>query len=52
MTDIEGKSEWKTCIDVAGIKLPTGYYFGLTATTGDLAGLYQIKFKFDHAESR
>ncbi|XP_038064707.1 vesicular integral-membrane protein VIP36-like [Patiria miniata] len=42
MTDIDGKAEWKTCIDVDGIKLPTGYYFGISATTGQLADNHDI----------
>ena len=39
MTDIDGKAEWKTCIDVSGIKLPTGYFFGISSATGELAGV-------------
>ncbi|KAG8578541.1 hypothetical protein GDO81_010526 [Engystomops pustulosus] len=38
MTDIEGKNEWKNCLDISGVRLPTGYYFGATAATGDLSG--------------
>lgn len=38
MTDLEDKNEWKNCIDVTGVRLPTGYYFGASAGTGDLSG--------------
>lgn len=38
MTDVEDKNEWKNCIDIAGVRLPTGYFFGASAGTGDLSG--------------
>lgn len=38
MIDIDDKNEWKECIDIAGVRMPTGYYFGASAATGDLAG--------------
>lgn len=37
-TDIEGKNSWLECFSVNGVRLPTGYYFGVTAATGDLSG--------------
>nr|KAF6480606.1 lectin, mannose binding 2 [Molossus molossus] len=37
MTDLEDKNEWKNCIDITGVRLPTGYYFGASAGTGDLS---------------
>ena len=37
-TDIDGKNAWKQCFMVDGVRLPTGYYFGASAATGDLAG--------------
>ena len=37
--DIDGKNEWKPCLSVEGIRLPTSYYFGASAATGDLAGI-------------
>lgn len=46
-TDLENKNEWKDCFRVEGIELPTGYYFGSSATTGDLSDnhlIYSIKF--------
>lgn len=39
MLDTEGKQAWKECFQVKGVRLPTGYFFGASATTGDLAGL-------------
>lgn len=38
--DIDGKNEWKECFQSAGVRLPTGYYFGASAATGDLAGMW------------
>jgi len=37
-TDVDGKDTWKECFVVKGIRLPTNYYFGASATTGELAG--------------
>ncbi|KAJ6638194.1 Vesicular integral-membrane protein VIP36 [Pseudolycoriella hygida] len=46
-TDIENKNEWKQCFRVEGVKLPTGYYFGASATTGDLSDNHDIyAFRF------
>ena len=36
--NVDGDENWKDCFDVEGVELPTGYYFGLSAATGDLAG--------------
>ena len=41
-TDIANKGAWKECFSVKEIKLPTGYYFGVTATTGDLTDNHEI----------
>lgn len=41
-TDIEGKNSWIQCFSVDGVRLPTGYYFGVTAATGDLSGEYLL----------
>lgn len=39
MTNIDGdESQWKMCFSATDVDLPTGYYFGVTAATGDLAG--------------
>ncbi|KAL0608312.1 Vesicular integral-membrane protein VIP36 [Plecturocebus cupreus] len=42
MTDLEGENEWKNCIDITGVRLPTGYYFGASAGTGDLSDNHDI----------
>lgn len=38
MVDVDDKNEWKECIDIGGVRLPTGYFFGASAATGDLSG--------------
>ncbi|SPP82698.1 blast:Adenomatous polyposis coli protein [Drosophila guanche] len=46
-TDLENRNEWKSCFVVANVELPTGYYLGLSATTGDLSDNHDIhSFKF------
>ncbi|MGH0165617.1 UNVERIFIED_CONTAM: hypothetical protein FKN15_049256 [Acipenser sinensis] len=42
MIDVEDRSEWKECFDVSGVRLPTGYLFGSSAATGDLADNHDI----------
>ncbi|XP_078421840.1 lectin, mannose-binding 2-like a isoform X1 [Cetorhinus maximus] len=42
MINIEGKNEWKDCIDIPGVKLPLGYYFGVSSATGDLTDNHDI----------
>ncbi|XP_063304673.1 VIP36-like protein isoform X2 [Pelobates fuscus] len=42
MIDIDGKHEWKDCLDVPGVRLPRGYYFGASAVTGDLSDNHDI----------
>ncbi|NXV56713.1 LMA2L protein, partial [Molothrus ater] len=37
LIDIDGKHEWRDCIDVPGVRLPRGYYFGTSSVTGDLS---------------
>ncbi|XP_003401073.2 vesicular integral-membrane protein VIP36 [Bombus terrestris] len=41
-TDFSNKAAWKECFSVNDIKLPTGYYFGISATTGDLSDNHDI----------
>jgi mannose-binding lectin 2 len=36
------KAAWKECFSVKEIKLPTGYFFGISATTGDLSDNHEI----------
>ena len=38
--NIEGDDNWAECFNAPNIDLPTGYYFGFSAATGDLAGLF------------
>ncbi|XP_068608961.1 lectin, mannose-binding 2-like a [Brachionichthys hirsutus] len=42
MIDIDGQHEWRDCLDLPGVKLPLGYYFGATAITGDLSDNHDI----------
>ncbi|KAH0623080.1 hypothetical protein JD844_031009 [Phrynosoma platyrhinos] len=39
LLDIDGKHEWRDCIDIPGVHLPRGYYFGVSSVTGDLSGM-------------
>lgn len=41
-TDISGKYEWKMCLSVSNVQLPTGYYFGISAATGDLSDAHSV----------
>lgn len=41
-TDLENKNQWKLCFESANVKLPTGYYLGASATTGDLSDNHDI----------
>lgn len=46
-TDMDGDSQWKNCFVVNNVELPTGYFFGVSATTGDLSDNHDILgFKF------
>jgi len=40
--DINGEGLWQPCFRVEGVTLPTGYYFGLSAATGDLSDNHDI----------
>jgi len=40
--DILNKRAWAPCFSIDGVKLPTGYYFGLSATTGDLSDAHDV----------
>jgi len=42
LLNIDGEREWKPCFMVKDIDLPTGYYFGASAATGDLADNHDI----------
>ncbi|XP_054978068.1 VIP36-like protein isoform X3 [Sorex araneus] len=42
MMDIDGKHEWRDCIEMPGVRLPRGYYFGASSITGDLSDNHDI----------
>lgn len=42
LLDIDGKREWKDCIDVSGVRLPLGYFFGASSVTGDLSDNHDL----------
>ncbi|XP_007555099.1 vesicular integral-membrane protein VIP36 isoform X2 [Poecilia formosa] len=42
MVDVDDKNEWKECIDIGGVRLPTGYFFGASAATGDLSDNHDV----------
>lgn len=44
MVNVEGETEWKPCFTVNDVDLPTGYFYGATATTGDLADNHDVIF--------
>ncbi|XP_061391240.1 vesicular integral-membrane protein VIP36-like, partial [Musca vetustissima] len=41
-TDLENRNEWKNCFVVNNVELPTRYFFGLSATTGDMSDNHDI----------
>lgn len=47
MVDVDGKGKWKDCVDVTGLRLPTGYFFGASSLTGDLSGRTSVKWNFN-----
>lgn len=50
--DIQNKNEWKVCFELENVKLPADYYFGASASTGDLSDNHDIiSFKFYELES-
>lgn len=40
--DIDNKRAFKECFTVGGVILPTGYYFGVSAATGDLSDAHDL----------
>ncbi|XP_077161068.1 VIP36-like protein isoform X2 [Paroedura picta] len=42
LLDIDGKHEWRDCIDIPGVRFPRGYYFGVSSVTGDLSDNHDI----------
>ena len=41
-TNFEGASDFRDCFSVKGVTLPTGYYIGLSAATGDLSDNHYV----------
>lgn len=41
-TSVDGTDDWNECFVVDNINLPTGYYMGFTAATGELADNHDI----------
>jgi len=40
--DLDNKREWEQCLQVKDVILPTGYFLGASATTGDLSDAHDI----------
>ena len=40
--DLHNRRAWEPCFTIEGVKLPTGYYFGVSATTGDLSDNHDV----------
>lgn len=41
-SDIENKGIWNLCMSVNNVQLPTGYYIGVSAATGDLSDAHDV----------
>lgn len=41
-TDLENNTQWKLCFESANVKLPTGYYLGASASTGNPSNIHDI----------
>lgn len=41
-TDIENSGQWRDCLSVKSVYLPSHYYFGITSATGDLSDNHDI----------
>ena len=55
-TDIDGTNSWKECFSINDIHLPTFYYFGFSAATGQLSDNHDIisvhTYQLDSSEQR
>ncbi|XP_020330152.1 lectin, mannose-binding 2-like b isoform X1 [Oncorhynchus nerka] len=40
--DVDGKQEWQDCLDLPGVRLPRGYFFGASSVTGDLSDNHDL----------
>jgi len=43
VTNVQGKGYWDACAVIQGVQLPTGYYFGVSAATGDLHDIHDVQ---------
>ena len=54
--DIHGQDTWTECFSINGIELPTHYYLGFSAATGELSDNHDIisvrTYQLDSSESR
>ena len=41
-TSVDGDNDWNECFTSENVHLPTGYYFGVSAATGDLADNHNV----------
>ncbi|CAF1495445.1 unnamed protein product, partial [Didymodactylos carnosus] len=41
-TDVDGRNVWRECFSAEGVRLPTHYYFGFSAATGELTDSHDI----------
>uniref|UniRef100_A0A183C4B6 L-type lectin-like domain-containing protein n=1 Tax=Globodera pallida TaxID=36090 RepID=A0A183C4B6_GLOPA len=41
-TDITGAAQWRRCFSVDGVILPSNFYFGITAATGELSDNHDV----------
>jgi len=41
-TNVDNSGKWRNCFKKEGVILPTGYYFGFTAATGDLSDNHDV----------
>jgi len=40
--DLENRRSWAKCFSIDGVRLPTGYFFGISSTTGELSDNHDI----------
>uniref|UniRef100_A0AAY4ENJ5 L-type lectin-like domain-containing protein n=1 Tax=Denticeps clupeoides TaxID=299321 RepID=A0AAY4ENJ5_9TELE len=49
MVDVDDRNEWKECLDIAGVRLPTGYFFGNTFTDNhDIISMKMYQLMVEH----
>jgi mannose-binding lectin 2 len=53
---VEGRGTWTECFSIDNVRLPTNYYFGFTAATGELSDNHDIisvhTYQLDSSEQR